>query len=179
MMKKLTAIFCTSLALLAAPAFAQNAPLDPAVDKATRALLDSMGSRKMIKDSFAQMQGAMPQMIIDNATAMINGNTGLSAEQKKAAIAEATRKAPQVAERIRKVFDDPALADEMIEEMVPLYARRFSVAEIEQIAAFYRSPVGAKMLASMPQIMNESMQISQKIMLPRVGKIMQEAVTEK
>ena len=178
-MKKLTAVCCTALALLATPAFAQNTPLDPAVDKATRALLDSMGSRKMIKDSFAQMQGAMPQMILDNATAVINGNVRLSAAEKTAAIAEVSKKVPEIAERVQRVFNDPALADEMIEAMVPLYARRFTVAEIEQIAAFYRSPVGAKMLASMPQIMNESMQISQKMMLPRLNKFMQEAVADK
>lgn len=178
-MKKLTAIVCTALALVATPVFAQKAAIDPAVDKATRALLESMGTRKMIKDSFAQMQGAMPQMILDNASAMINGDTRMSAKQKKAAIAEVARKAPELAESLKRIYDDPALTEEMIEEMVPLYARRFSVAEIEQIAAFYRSPVGAKMLASMPQIVSESMQIGQKVMLPRLTKIMQEAVPNK
>ncbi|NHZ96811.1 DUF2059 domain-containing protein [Massilia sp. CCM 8734] len=174
-MKKLTAICCTALALMAAPVFAQTAAIDPATDKATRALLESMGTRKMIKDSFEQMKASIPQMILDNATAVINSNTRLSAAQKKAAIAEATKKVPDVAARVQRVFEEPALVEEMVEAVVPLYASRFTVAEIEQIAAFYRSPVGAKMLAATPQIVNESMQMSQKIMLPRMGKLMQEA----
>ncbi|NHZ41126.1 DUF2059 domain-containing protein [Massilia aquatica] len=174
-MKKLTAIMCTALALVATPVFAQKAAIDPAADKATRALLASMGTRKMIKDSFEQMKATMPQMILDTATAVINNNPRLSAAQKKAALAEATKKVPEVAARVQHVFEDPALVEEMVEAVVPLYASRFTVAEIEQIAAFYRSPVGAKMLAATPQIMSESMQMSQKIMMPRMGKIMQEA----
>ncbi|MDM5178816.1 DUF2059 domain-containing protein [Massilia sp. DJPM01] len=176
MMKKLTAIMCTALALLAAPAFAEKAPIDPAADKAVRSLLDSMNYRKLIKDSFAQMRGSMPQMILGNATAIINANPRLTPAQKKTAIAAAEKKVPEVAARVQRVLEDPALAEEMIEEVVPLYASRFTVAEIEQIAAFHRSPVGAKMLSVMPQIMNESIQIGQRVINPRMGKIMQEAV---
>ncbi len=178
-MKKLTAIVCTALALVATPVFAQKAAIDPAVDKATRALLDSMGTRKMMKDSFEQMKTTIPTMILDTATAVINNNPRLSAAQKKAALVEANKKLPEAAARVQRVFDDPALVDEMIEAVVPLYASRFTVGEIEQIAAFYRSPVGAKMLAATPQIVNESMQIGQKIMIPRVNKLMQEAALEK
>ncbi|MDQ1817931.1 DUF2059 domain-containing protein [Massilia sp. CCM 9210] len=178
-MKKLTAVLCTALALVATPVFADKAAIDPATDKATRALLDSMGTRKMIKDSFEQMKATIPQMILSTATSVINANPRLTAAQKKAAIAEAAKKVPDAAARVQRAFEDPAVADEMIEAVVPLYATRFTVAEIEQIAAFYRSPVGAKMLAATPQIVNESMQIGQKIMLPRVNKIMQEAAADK
>jgi hypothetical protein len=41
------------------------------------------------------------------------------------------------------------------------------------MAAFYQTPVGKKMLALTPQIMSESMQISQKIVMPRVSAAIQ------
>ena len=40
--------------------------------------------------------------------------------------------------------------------------------ELRAMTAFYRSPVGAKMLQTMPQIMGESMQISQRVVMPRM-----------
>jgi hypothetical protein len=69
------------------------------------------------------------------------------------------------------MISDPALLDEIIAEMVPLYANTYSVAEIRQLAAFYQSPVGQKMLASMPKLMSEGLVISNRIIGPRVGKI--------
>jgi hypothetical protein len=76
------------------------------------------------------------------------------------------------------VFKDPALIDEMIDEMVPLYANNFTTAEINELAAFYRTPIGRKMMASVPKIAAESMAISQRVVMPRMGKLMQDMMQE-
>jgi len=76
-------------------------------------------------------------------------------------------------EAIGGIFSDPTLFDEMMQDTAALYARHFTVTELRQIAAFYKSPVGAKMLTSMPQLMNESMQSGQRIVMPRIARIMQ------
>jgi hypothetical protein len=44
---------------------------------------------------------------------------------------------------------------------------------MHQVSAFYKSPVGAKMLASMPQLMQESMLASQKVIMPRIAKMVE------
>jgi hypothetical protein len=41
------------------------------------------------------------------------------------------------------------------------------------MAEFYKTPVGMKMMSSMPAIMNESMMIGQKLAMPRVQKLME------
>ena len=54
----------------------------------------------------------------------------------------------------------------------------FTVDELHQLAAFYKTPVGAKTLRLMPQLMNEGMQVGQQIIMPRMQKLMQELKQE-
>jgi hypothetical protein len=51
---------------------------------------------------------------------------------------------------------------EFAEEVAALYARNFTVDEIQQVTAFYRSPVGQKFLEKTPVIAQESMVMGQK-----------------
>jgi hypothetical protein len=44
---------------------------------------------------------------------------------------------------------------------IPIYAKYFSDAEIQQLTAFYQTPVGAKAIKVLPQLMNEVMTTSQ------------------
>jgi uncharacterized protein len=53
-------------------------------------------------------------------------------------------------ERIQISFVTDAMKD-----APPIYARHFSVAELRDLIAFYRTPTGAKALREMPQVMGE------------------------
>jgi uncharacterized protein len=44
---------------------------------------------------------------------------------------------------------------EMMADMPAIYARHFSVSELREIVAFYRTPTGAKTLSVMPKLMGE------------------------
>jgi len=50
----------------------------------------------------------------------------------------------------------PAEAREL---MVPIYAKHFELDELRALLAFYRSPTGQKMLAKMPAVMEESLEV--------------------
>jgi uncharacterized protein len=52
--------------------------------------------------------------------------------------------------------------NELAEALAVIYASNFSVAEIHDIAAFYRSPTGQKLLAQQPVIARESLVAGQK-----------------
>ena len=52
--------------------------------------------------------------------------------------------------------------DELAEALAIIYASNFSVGEIHDIAAFYRSPTGQKLLAQQPIIARESLVAGQK-----------------
>jgi uncharacterized protein len=53
-------------------------------------------------------------------------------------------------ERIQIGFASDAMKD-----APPIYARHFTVAELKELAAFYRTPTGAKALREVPQVMGE------------------------
>ena len=51
---------------------------------------------------------------------------------------------------------------ELINQMIPIYDRHFSLEDIRSINAFYQTDAGKRMLASMPQVMADAMQVGQK-----------------
>jgi hypothetical protein len=58
---------------------------------------------------------------------------------------------------LRKEFERVQLASvtEIMKEAPPIYARHFTVDELKQLIAFYRTPVGVKALRELPQVMGE------------------------
>jgi hypothetical protein len=48
-----------------------------------------------------------------------------------------------------------AFASEAMKEAPSIYARHFTVAELKELAAFYRTPTGAKALQETPHVMGE------------------------
>ena len=167
--------------VLAAPAAAPAAAApaaDPQTTAAVKSMLEAMDVRSNMIASFAEMEKHMPQMMRSQITSMIQADPNLSAEQKQQALAKVDKALPGLVKAVSEIFRDPALIDEMITEMVPLYARNFTTAEMNQLAEFYRTPLGRKMALSMPKIASESMMLSQKVMMPRMGKLMQGIVQE-
>lgn len=58
----------------------------------------------------------------------------------------------------QKVFADADLES----EMVKLYMEKFSEKELREVAAFYRTPVGKKAIATLPELMGEGAQLGMK-----------------
>ena len=166
-MKKIALAVLASLALSMPSAYAQ---VDPKAAEAVKELLVTMKYREMMQQSMQQMNQQMPTMMLHGAKAAINASAKLSDEQKKAQIAKAEREIPKVSATFASMFNDPKLYDDMTAEIIPLYARHFTASEINEMAAFYKTPVGAKMLAVTPQIMQESMAISQRVFMPRMSE---------
>lgn len=51
--------------------------------------------------------------------------------------------------------------DELTDRLLPIYDRHLSSAEVKELIRFYESPLGKKVLAAMPAITSESMQVGQ------------------
>jgi hypothetical protein len=67
--------------------------------------------------------------------------------------------------------------DELAEALAIIYASNFSVAEIHDIAGFYRSPTGQKFLAQQSVIARESMVAGQQWARTLTGEL-REAITD-
>lgn len=155
----------------AAPA---KAAVDPAAAAAVRELLGAMNYRNVVQASFKQMSASLPGAIRAGAENSVRNDPRLTEEQRTKKLAELDKSVPKVVDAITRMFADPGLADEMIEAIVPVYARHYTIEEMRQLATFYKTPVGVKSLRLMPQLMAEGMQLGQQIIAPRMNKLMQE-----
>ena len=178
-MKKFIAALTAAAAFAVLPSFAFAAPAaDPQATAAVKGMLDAMEMRKNMNAMAAEMQKAMPAIMRQQAIGMIQADPKLNAEQKKEAAAKVEKMLPGVSQAVSKIFSDPTLIDEMITEMVPLYTNNYTIAEIKQLTAFYQSPVGRKMMTLAPKLSTEGMLIGQRVVTPRLGKLMQEVMQD-
>lgn len=69
---------------------------------------------------------------------------------------------PQVPNEFWDEIEKDIKPQDLVDMMVPIYARHFSADEIKQLIAFYESPIGKKMTAEMPAITSESMTAGQQ-----------------
>lgn len=181
-MKKIVAAAVTAFALAgAAPSYAQApapaaAAINPAAVTAARELFDAMNYRSMMKETMLQMAQSMEGTLRPMLEQAINANNQLDAAGKKKAMAMIEPKLPEMNKIMMEFIADPALVDQTLEQAIPLYARTFTVDEIHQITAFYRTPVGAKLLATMPKLSAELMQSSQATMVESFGPMMQKMI---
>lgn len=68
-------------------------------------------------------------------------------------------------------FKKEVKAEDLTNMIIPIYDKHYTESDIDQLIAFYNSPIGKKMISTMPQVMQESMiagqawgkQISEKI----------------
>ena len=155
-----------------APAAAPAAAVDPASLAASRELFEAMNYRATMTGMLQQMSQGIAQSIRASYEASIHNNPKLSAEQKKDALAKMENDLLRVVGAVQGAMNDPGMMDEILAETIPLYARTFSADELKQIAAFYRTPVGARMLAAIPQLTGQGMQIGQQIVTRRLGPVM-------
>ncbi|WP_020652508.1 DUF2059 domain-containing protein [Massilia niastensis] len=177
-MKKLFAALTAAAAFAGLPSLAAAAPADPQATEAVKAMLDAMQVRQMMASSFVEMEKTMPAVMRAQVVGVIEADPTLSPAKKQEALARAEKMLPGVAQAVSRVFRDPALVDEMLAEMVPLYAKHFTTAEIRELTAFYGTPLGRKMMATMPKLSAESMALSQKLVTPRLGKLMQDVMKD-
>ena len=59
--------------------------------------------------------------------------------------------------------------DEMMQAMIPAYQKHLTRGDIDNLVAFYSTPIGAKLLRDLPAIMAESMQDMMPIMTKYMG----------
>ena len=67
--------------------------------------------------------------------------------------------------------------DKLKEDFIDIYADTFTKEELEGIIAFYKTPVGQKFIKKQPQLMQKSIEISQKQMatiMPKIQKAIED-----
>ena len=138
----LAVLVCAVSLVAGAASHAQKAPAaDPDRLAAARELLDATGSAK-------QFEAALPMLV--------NQIQGLFLQMKPAAEKDIREVFVEMAKR----FSDRK--QEVFDEIAVLYAQKLSAEELRQIAAFFKSGVGAKFVTLQPELVQQSMLIGQR-----------------
>ncbi|HEY9104112.1 DUF2059 domain-containing protein [Chitinimonas sp.] len=167
-----------ALALLAAcllgSAQADEIPADKR--QAIQELIEVMNLKALGPQMLAQISAQSGALMKQGAVAAIEQDKRLNPAQRQAALSKVEQELPE----LEKAFNDSLakfdMGGLMQEVMYGTYSKYFETAEIQDITAFYRSSTGQKMLAKMPQIMQESMQISMARMGPVVNDMVQKTL---
>lgn len=183
-MKKMPALLSIILATAMPLAGAQDvvpvaAPLaiatpDSAAMAAANEMLILMQYRSTLKAMLVQMRQYMPTQVKQAVISTIYGSPKLNAGQQKDAVEKFYKELPQTGALIDGILNDPALLDSMVQEMAKMYAGQFTVDEMHQLSMFYRTPVGAKMLASASQMGAVMVQIQERLVTSRINAIIQD-----
>lgn len=133
------ALFVAALTMLAPAAQAENKP-SPGALAAAHELVTVMGASNAFNPLIAG--------VVENAKLLyLQQNPALSKDLNEIAAKMRTDLAPRFTE--------------LTNEMARLYATEFSEQELKEILAFYKSPVGEKLLTQQPQIGDRSMKFAQ------------------
>jgi hypothetical protein len=86
----------------------------------------------------------------------VTGAAALAVQMMQQVISQMQQVRPEVPEEFWIRFIAKADTDELIEMIVPIYARHFTPDEIKGLLDFYRTPLGRKVIATLPAIVEES-----------------------
>ncbi len=163
-----------SVSPAATPTTAPAAPVTvtPEMRAAIKELLDTSKFRDSLSQTYQGLVPSLPAQMAQMLNSEIQKNQKLSEDQKK-----------QVRERLNKSFDaaaksgiailqDPKMVDEIVEKVYPIYAKYFTLAEIKQLTAFYKSPVGAKSITTMPLVVGDTMRSTMTLLQGRISPIL-------
>jgi uncharacterized protein len=151
--------------VLALPCLAQNAD-DPATKDDVILLFRTMHSHDMVQRVLEVQSQTMRQMLQEQ----------LDKEKMPSADSSA---------RMQKVMDQFIKGmpiDEMTEAMIPAYQKHFTHGDIEAMNAFYSSPVGQKVIETLPEVTQEGLQAMMPLLYKYLndwkGKMQQELKQE-
>jgi hypothetical protein len=130
------------LCALAAPAFAQAPAKQPSPEQVAlaRAVLDFTGARQ-------SFDGVLIKLLSDARNTILRTRPALEADLDPALLT--------IGGKLKDADQ------ELVNSIAVVYAQKFSEAELKEIAAFYQSPTGKKMVTEMPGVMKESYEAMQ------------------
>jgi len=128
-------------------------------------ILQSMNIDRMAKSIVDSMFAQIEKQFLDEAAA--KGNEPEDIEEAKELFTSFRERAAKI-----------NFAQLMHEAQIRIYAKYFTEAELVDIAAFYQSPTGKKMIEVMPQIVADGMTAGADDLGPKIQEVMAQAAED-
>lgn len=103
----------------------------------------------------------------------VTGSTSLSKQMIDNIVEMYKQSYSDVQQTFWEEFRKEANAEELQSQIIPIYEKYYTEEELTQLIAFYESPLGRKVVQSLPQILQESMKVGEvwgKVLGERVYK---------
>ncbi len=159
------------------PASEKAATISPEKKAAIKELFDVTEASQMTEDMsnvmLTNVERGYPQMLIEGG--LINLKDKKQDEIEKELMESQMRFNKRFGELYKKRVNFAEVLDEVY---LPLYDKYFTVSELKDLVAFYKSTTGQKAIKIMPQLMQESMQKSNDLLVPKIRTLVDELLQE-
>ena len=173
----LTILTAVVIALAGGSSFAQR-QITPEKEALIKELLVVSGSAKNTRDAANLMasfqQSEAEKMISDLA----DNDKTMSPEEKEALKKSTVESVSRLTKRLDAFFDELDLEKAINEIAIPVYDKHYSEAEVRELVAFYKSPVGQKVISLAPQLMADMMGGFVEKIAPRLRDFLKRATDE-
>ena len=92
----------------------------------------------------------------------LSGASKMALQTMELMVSSFKKQMPSVANDFWNEFMKEANADELTNMIVPVYAKHYTEDELKELIAFYKTPIGKKMVEKLPQIAQESYGIGEQ-----------------
>ncbi|MEM0980564.1 MAG: DUF2059 domain-containing protein [Cyanobacteria bacterium P01_H01_bin.58] len=149
----------------------------PAVSDSKKALISQLLEMAGGQQRYEQMQAVLYSqmryqipLILEQT---VQNTSGLSPEEESALIAEVSQSTERLVLAFAETMQEEVTYSEMLERVYyPVYNQYFTEANLQDLIAFYETPVGQKLVEISPQLFQTSMERTNEIFLPRMLAIM-------
>lgn len=163
---------------LTAAAHAQEtiSPEKRALIKEMLAVTDMQKSIDMMTKAMSdQFEKEEPQRIADS----VNEIEGLTPEEREKLRREMAEDSARFFKRYQEVFQQKVNLAEVLDQMMAsILDKYFTEDDLKSLIAFYKSPVGVKMLQVMPQMMVDIMVKSNDVLKPKLEEVRKQVIEE-
>lgn len=159
-MKHLVIALFLAISMVSTPCFADEASHKKAVIE----LLEVTNSRKMLDQIVVYMDSMMRQQFLE-----------MDLPPEENATVE------QIQKEMMDWFSEYMAWENMQQLYIEIYIEVFTEEEIKELVAFYKSPLGQKLLAKMPELMEKSMTKTQAVLqkkMPEFQERLQKKMAE-
>jgi uncharacterized protein len=178
MLKKITlTLFIAALALVAqAAAQTEIKPEKQAAIKELIALINVDNKAEEMVEMFDKQMSGTRVAIINS---ILDERTDLSEAERKTLRDSISVRSEEYARRFRERLMQKLNYNEMIDEISMLiYDKYFTLEEIKDLVAFYKTPTGQKTLRTMTPLMTDTMRMMSERLLPKIPVVLDELQKE-
>ena len=93
---------------------------------------------------------------------MVTGSGEVGVQMVGMMIEEYKKNLPDVPEEFWKKLNSEVKADEIVDLVVPIYVKHYSVEDMTKLIEFFNSPLGKKYISKIPMITQESYAVGQE-----------------